>query len=303
MKKSLKMFIFNMIIMLVILCILNANLVFAESSTNFTNDTLDNFDLEITTENNTTKYYVKNAKNYIKDSNYSLEDKLFLLKSLGFNNSFINNMSIENIDLLCNSSYLEITKKEYVYNEFSNNTSSLFERTLNSIEYNSLTLTTIMNKIYESSNESHYVISFLVEWKKTPINKLKDLMFIVCNNEEPISSSYRECYMSYYTSNSQFVKYTNLDSTNKINTFNTITTAESWSLNIPFTTSMSNLSMFMQSEFHFNHNNSQSSIICGYFHQILAGPIGVNIEISETNITFSPKYTMDTFISNLIVLE
>lgn len=227
MKKSLKMFIFNIIMLLTILSIFNTNLVFAESSTNFTNDTLNNFDLKITTENNTTKYYVKNAKNYIKDSNYSFEDKLLLLKSLGFKNSFINNMSIEDIDMLCNSSYLEITKKEYVYNEFHNNTNFLFERTSNSVEYNSLTLTTIMNKIYENINESHYVISFLVEWKKPPINKLKDLMFIVCNNEEPISSSYRECYMSYYTSNNQFVKYTNLDSTNKINTFNTITTAES----------------------------------------------------------------------------
>lgn len=285
----------------------------------------DNEKFEVTTQkqDNKTKYIIKNAFNYKTNetgTGLKTSQNNLLKNVLNFSDSFIETMAEEDINLYMNSSYMEVTREEYLYLEENNNIEIALASDLktNRTEYKKLYVTNILTKISENANgNNRYVASILVEWKNPPINRFKDLMYIVCGNGSTIGGSqYSKCYMSYYQTiyvsgvgsiGPSLVKYENGDSSNKVVPYNTITNGESWRLDVPFTssynTSISSFNFFMQSEVLFSRSQSVASVYYGYFHQKIAGSIGVTVSSSGASIAFSPKYTMDPFTGNYYTLE
>lgn len=303
----------NIILLLLLLITFNFFCIY-ENKVAFAED--NDFNIMIIQEENATKYIIRNAYNYNKDRKNDISTYNFI-KELGFSDSSISCMDKEDLNLLINSNYIEIIRKSYLYNERNeyNMSSSNYS---NTTEYNTLYVTNILIKLSENINgNNRFVASILVEWKRPPVNRYKDLMYIVCGNGTTIgNSSYSKCYMSYYQTTyvsgigsigPSLIKYENGDSSNKVVPYNTFSNGESWKIDVPFTSSVNNtvtdFEFFMQSEVSIPRSQNYSTVKFGYFHQIIAGSIGVTVNSSGANVSFSPKYTMDPFTGRYYTLE
>ena len=303
---------------LVFFMLVGTNVVYAEtnSKNDFSVERTICDGQEVTIYHNMDKY---KSDNYNARTNFAISKSLEgkenidsrnyeILNMLGFNNDDISNLSDESIELYTSSEYIMQKKNEYIVAEPTNS---------HTTTYNKLTVTNTLVKVGNVNGNDRYVASIKVFWTSSPVNKLKDFIYVICGNGSTIASSqYKQCYMSYLkkvyvsgigTIGPSYIEYSNGDGSGKVVEYNKTVGVEGWCIDIPFTNfyneSNYDYTFFMQSEVSVSPSTNLANIYYAYFHQKIVGKADFSVSVNGPAVSFSPAYTMDLFTGTYYTIE